>query len=86
MSTKIEWTDMTTNPIRARYDATRGDGHYCEKIAPECARCYASRMQPRFRMPQFQDQRRLQGVEHYFSESNLAKVLDRKKPSKIFSR
>jgi protein gp37 len=39
--TAIEWTDFTSNPIRAR----RGDrtGHYCEKISPGCAHCYASK-------------------------------------------
>jgi protein gp37 len=54
--TSIEWTrrtDGTTgktwNPIRAENLETKGVGHYCEKVSPGCARCYAERMQKRFR-------------------------------------
>lgn len=45
--TSIEWTDRSVNPIRF------GRGHYCQKISPGCANCYASRMQPRFGNPEF---------------------------------
>ncbi len=34
--TKIEWTDKTDNPIRVK-----GGGHWCKKISPGCANCYA---------------------------------------------
>ncbi|MDQ2096743.1 MAG: DUF5131 family protein [Tychonema bourrellyi B0820] len=38
---KIEWTDITSNPIHLiREDGTHG-GHWCEKISPGCANCYA---------------------------------------------
>jgi protein gp37 len=37
MSSKIEWTDKTANPIK-RVDG----GNYCEKISPGCANCFAS--------------------------------------------
>jgi protein gp37 len=47
--TKIEWTNKTWNPVRARNLETNGIGHFCEKISPGCANCYANRMQPRFR-------------------------------------
>jgi protein gp37 len=40
--TKIEWTDYTWNPIKAWNLATRDVGHYCEKISPACANCYAA--------------------------------------------
>jgi protein gp37 len=40
-ATSIEWTDRSTNPIRF------GRGHYCQKISPGCANCYASWFQPR---------------------------------------
>jgi protein gp37 len=45
--TSIEWTDRSINPIRF------GRGHYCQKISPGCANCYASRYQPRVGNPQF---------------------------------
>lgn len=81
--TSIEWTDFSVNPIRARYAATNGDGHYCEKISPGCANCYASRLQPRFSMPVFDVQRR-SNVEPYFDESKLQDVLRRRKPTRWF--
>lgn len=54
-TTKIEWTDYSSNPIRARRvdGKHRVPGHYCEKISAGCANCYASRTQARFRMPKF---------------------------------
>jgi protein gp37 len=79
--TKIEWTDHSVNPIRARIG--EGSGHYCEKVSPGCKNCYSSRLQPRFRMPQFQEQRRV-GAVHWLDESKLAEVLRRRKPTKYF--
>ncbi len=80
-ATSIEWTEHSINPFRARLG--NGDGHYCEKLSPGCKRCYSSRTQPRFRMPQFQEQRGA-GVEHYLDARKLQQVLDRKKPTKFF--
>jgi protein gp37 len=80
-ATSIQWTDFSINPIRARIG--NGSGHYCEKVSPGCKNCYSSRLQPRFRMPQFQDQRRAD-VVHFFDESKLAEVLRRRKPTKYF--
>jgi protein gp37 len=45
--TTIQWTDHSTNPIRY------GRGHFCQKISPGCAHCYASKMQSRFGTPHF---------------------------------
>jgi protein gp37 len=33
---KIQWTDVTDNPIRLETG-----GHWCKKISPGCAKCYA---------------------------------------------
>lgn len=78
--TSIEWTDFSINPLRARIGD--GDGHYCEKISPGCKRCYSSRLQPRFRMPQFQEQRGKADI--YFDAAKLEQVLKRRKPTKWF--
>lgn len=51
--TSIEWTDRSVNPIRARDQQTNAVGHYCEKLSPGCANCYASRFQCRKHMPAF---------------------------------
>ena len=40
--TSIEWTEFTANPIRARNHETGKAGHFCEKVSPGCAHCYAS--------------------------------------------
>lgn len=40
-NTKIEWTDATINPIRARRKDNEKIGWHCVKISPECQHCYA---------------------------------------------
>lgn len=71
-ATTIEWTDYSHNPIGARLrpgvpkgEKVRGIGHYCEKISPGCANCYASQFQPRFGMPPFPGARPQLSVVHY---------------------
>lgn len=46
--TKIEWTDNSWNPIRARFWEIQDDGsgkerigHHCEKVSEACRNCYA---------------------------------------------
>jgi protein gp37 len=39
---KIEWTDATWNPLRARHRATGKVGWHCVKISPACEHCYAA--------------------------------------------
>jgi protein gp37 len=85
--TSIEWTDFSINPIRARYHDTGAVGHHCIKIAPECANCYASRLQPRFGMPQFQHQVRLRKegeIDIFLDMAKLQEVFRRRKPTKWF--
>lgn len=96
--TSIEWCDQSINPIRADRTATgSGPGHYCEKISPGCANCYASTLQKRFRMPDFggatAEERRAfyeangqfnSGVRPYLDEAKLAEIRKRKKPTRYF--
>lgn len=39
--TAIAWTDETDNPIYIRREDGTNGGHWCQKVAPECANCYA---------------------------------------------
>ena len=39
--TKIEWTDMTSNPIHLLKGDGKNGGHWCKKISEGCANCYA---------------------------------------------
>src|SRR5690606_33704352 len=98
--TAIEWTDFTVNPIRARNLETGAVGHFCEKISPGCAHCYASALQKRFRMPNFPGaNKRLptmplvtdratvqinERLEVFLDENVLRQVLRRRKPTKFF--
>jgi protein gp37 len=88
--TSIEWTNFSVNPFRARLPGagskggySSGVGHYCEKVSPGCKNCYSSATQPRFGLPQFQEQRN-GVVEPFFDASKLTEVLRRKAPTKWF--
>jgi protein gp37 len=88
-ATSIEWTDLSVNPIRARRldGKQRVPGHFCEKISPGCANCYASRTQPRFGLPQFPGTNKSpadMGVELFLDQKVLESVLKRRKPAKLF--
>src|SRR5262245_40444774 len=86
--TSIQWTDFSTNPIRY------GKGHYCQKISPGCAHCYASRLQPRFGNPEFGGAggrapiALTNGVTNHdllwLDPQALAAVLRRRKPTRYF--
>jgi protein gp37 len=41
-NSKIEWTDATWNPIRARRKDTGKVGWHCERVSPACRNCYAA--------------------------------------------
>ena len=82
--TKIEWTDASFNPIRARDKKTGAVGHYCEKTSKGCHLCYASAMQPRFHMPEFPWKKRESDIEVFLDEKVLVQPLHWKKPRMIF--
>jgi len=42
--TKIQWTDRTWNPLRARNKATGEVGWFCEHVSHGCDNCYAEKM------------------------------------------
>jgi len=45
--TKIEWTDASWTPIRARNIVTGREGWHCEPASPGCENCYAEGMNKR---------------------------------------
>ncbi|MCB2048536.1 MAG: phage Gp37/Gp68 family protein [Novosphingobium sp.] len=82
--TKIEWTDATWNPIRARNLETGGIGHFCVHMSPGCKHCYSEGFQPRFKNPvrfAWQDRAR---VEVFLDEEVLLQPLRWKKRRMIF--
>jgi protein gp37 len=90
--TSIEWADHTINPIRARNIETGAVGHFCEKIGPECAYCYASDWNERVRPSgkhligtglSFLPVNRAK-VETFLDRSKLEEVMRRRKPTRYF--
>ena len=47
VKSKIEWTDSTWTPIRARNKATGKVGWHCEHVSPGCVNCYAENINRR---------------------------------------
>lgn len=101
--TPIEWVQgpdgaagFSANPIRARRNDDGPEvGHYCEKISPGCAHCYASTLQKRFRMPPFpgvtRDDQTMplngsmrNGAIPYLDETVLQQIRRRRKPTRYF--
>lgn len=84
MSTTIEWTEETFNPIRARNLETGGLGHYCSRVSPGCEQCYAARLQPRYRNPIDYSAQDRAKVEVFLDEKVLARPLKWRTPRRIF--
>ena len=83
-NSKIEWTDATWTPIRARNRETGRVGHFCIHKSPGCANCYAERMQPRFGNPVRFAAQDADKVELFLDEKTLTQPLRWRKPRTIF--
>jgi protein gp37 len=82
--TSIPWCDHTINPLRARNIKTGRIGHFCMKVSPGCADCYASRQQkPYLTQIEFAVPNRAK-VELFLHEPALKEVLKRRKPTRYF--
>lgn len=84
---KIEWTDETINPIRARHKATGKVGWHCEHVSPACVNCYAEKQNfsgfaGGTRLPYKPGHR--DDIEIFLDENALTKPLHWKRPRKIF--
>ena len=82
--TSISWTDFSSNPIYAVDRETGKRGWFCEKLSPSCANCYASALNVRRGtghdyLPENRDK-----VEFRLNERELAAILRRRKPARIF--
>jgi protein gp37 len=83
---KIEWTDASWNPIRARNTKTAGVGWHCEHATTGCEHCYAEGFNKRLGtgLP-FKPGHLDQGdVELFLDENMLTQPLRWKKPRKVF--
>lgn len=89
MTSKIEWTGESWNPLRARRkDGTGQPGWHCEHASPGCQHCYSEtrnksgRCNMGTKLP-FKPGHR-EDVEIYLDEAQLVKPLRLKKPRTIF--
>ena len=81
---KIEWTDATWNPIRARNKATGKVGWHCEHATTGCQFCYAENFNQRLGTglpfkPGHRDD-----IKLFLDEQILKQPLRWKRPRKIF--
>jgi protein gp37 len=79
---KIEWTDATWNPLRARNPETGKAGHHCVKISPACAHCYAASMNKR--LGTNLDYTSSSPTETYLDAEALQQPLAWRRPRRIF--
>ena len=80
---RIEWTDASWNPIRAR--CAGKVGWHCEKVSEGCRNCYSESMNRRLgTVRPFKAGERRNGVELFLDEKMLTQPLRWEKPRKIF--
>lgn len=81
---KIEWTDATWNPIRARNARTGAIGWYCEKVSQGCANCYAEALNRRRGTRLSYVPLGLMQVGAFLDEETLLQPLRWKRPRMVF--
>jgi protein gp37 len=87
-NSKIEWTDASWTPVRARRKDNGKVGVACVKVSPACKNCYAERFNMRnlpvhgTGLPYTVEA--LDQVEIFLDEEMLLVPLKWKKPRKIF--
>lgn len=86
---KIEWTDKTWNPIRARDKETGKDGWFCVHASEGCRNCYAEDLNLNRRNLAFGNghayaAQNRDKVDIYLHEKTLLAPLRWRKPRKVF--
>lgn len=88
-TTKIEWSDATNTPIRARRRDTGKVGWHCERVSPACQFCYAAahngRSLPGCGTGLDYVRSSRDKVEMFIDEPTLLQPLKWKRPRRIFS-
>lgn len=83
-STKIEWTDATWNPIRARNRATGKVGWHCTHASEGCRWCYAEAINKRLGTGLAYKPGHERDIEIFLDERMLMQPLRWRAPRKIF--
>jgi protein gp37 len=82
--TSIEWTDRTSNPVRARRKDNGKVGWHCNKCSSGCAFCYAEPINLRFGTGLPFNAHSDDLVEIFLHRPELEAVVKLRTPSKIF--
>lgn len=91
MSTKIQWTDESSNPLKAKRISDGKKGWYCRKVDATCTNCYSSTQNVRcgtnpgrhgtghdFKLASSKH------LEPWLNQSELDKIARKRKPKRIF--
>lgn len=81
---KIEWTDASWNPIRARNKATGKVGWHCEHATTGCEHCYSEGFNKRLGTGLAFKPGHRKDIEIFLDEQMLTQPLRWKKPRRIF--
>ena len=81
---KIEWTDATWNPIRARRRDTGKVGWFCTHASDGCTHCYAETLNHRLGTSIDYRAQDLAKVEIFLDEKMLKQPLRWRRPRRIF--
>jgi protein gp37 len=81
-NSKIEWTDATWNPLRARSRSSGKLGTHCVKVSPGCEHCYAEAINRRFGTGL--TYRRQANVETFADPRTLTQPLAWQRPRRVF--
>ncbi len=84
MPTKIEWTEYSWNPIRARNRETGRVGSHCVHATPGCENCYAEAINHRLGTGLDFAAWNREKAEVYLDEKTLTQPLRWKRPRRIF--
>lgn len=76
----IQWTDITTNPLRFR-DGSGRDVWACVKVSPGCANCYSAGIAERFKRGGKYNLNVMQGLMPYLDVAELGRILRSKRAS-----
>lgn len=86
MGSSIQWTDLTCNPIHLIREDNSHGGHWCRKISPGCANCYAEAQNQKsyFKFASKLPYTGTAPENLIFNEKVLQELLKMRSPKKIF--
>lgn len=82
--TGIEWTDMSSNPIRAMRKSDGKKGWYCQRVSQGCRLCYSATLNNRFGTRVDYSIPNADQVHVYLDVHELERIMKLKTPKKIF--